>query len=132
MHIGAHILVACCAVLMAGLAACLGLFFALKLEIAAHRDGQHAAVEGGVSKIQAQIAGMEERLRQAEERAGVLVAPSPPRSGLNLNKRAQALRMFRRGESPDEIAACLSLPRNEVRLLVKVHRIAMDALAPDP
>jgi hypothetical protein len=55
------------------------------------------------------------------------VAPSPglPRPGLNLNKRSHALRMHRHGEGAEQIAAALDLPRQEVDLLLKVHRIVL-------
>ena len=45
------------------------------------------------------------------------------RPSLNLTRRAQALRMRRRGESVESIAAALSAPRNEIELLLKVHEI---------
>ena len=55
------------------------------------------------------------------------VAPPPglPRPGLNLNKRSHALRMHRHGEGAEQIAAALELPRQEVDLLLKVHRIIL-------
>jgi DNA-binding NarL/FixJ family response regulator len=57
-------------------------------------------------------------------------APPPPvqghpRLGMNLNKRSQALRLHRQGESSEQIAASLELPRQEVELLLKVHRIVL-------
>lgn len=64
-------------------------------------------------------------LRDAEERTGVLVPPAAPASGMNLSKRTQALRMSRRGERPEQIATALNLPRKEVELLVKVHRMLL-------
>ena len=48
-----------------------------------------------------------------------------PKAGFNLSKRSQALRMHRRGEAPEQIAASLELPRQEVDLLLKVHRIVI-------
>jgi hypothetical protein len=56
---------------------------------------------------------------------GPAVDPAIPRPGLNLNKRSQALRMHRHGESPEQIAVTLQLPRQEVDLLLKVHRIVL-------
>ena len=47
------------------------------------------------------------------------------RVGLNLSKRSQALRMHRRGETPQQISAALDIPRQELELLLKVHRIVM-------
>ena len=51
--------------------------------------------------------------------------PAQPRPGLNLGKRTQALRMHRLGESPEQIAGTLQVPRQEVDLLLKVHRIVL-------
>jgi hypothetical protein len=53
------------------------------------------------------------------------VVPHPPRAGMNLDRRSQALRMHRRGESPAQIAAALNLPLQEVDLLLKVHSIVL-------
>ena len=58
------------------------------------------------------------------------VAPPPglPKPGLNLSKRSHALRMHRHGEGAEQIAAALDLPRQEVELLLKVHRIVMSSV----
>jgi hypothetical protein len=53
-------------------------------------------------------------------------APAPVltlRPSINLTKRAQALRMRRRGESLESITAALAVPRNEIELLLKVHEL---------
>jgi hypothetical protein len=71
--------------------------------------------------LKAQLAELMERLRDAEERTGVLVPPMPPKSGLNLSKRSQVIRMARHGDQIEKIAASLSLPQREVELLLKVH-----------
>jgi hypothetical protein len=59
-----------------------------------------------------------------------LVVPTPgiPKPGLNLSKRSHALRMHRRGEGAEQIAAALELPRQEVELLLKVHRIVLSSV----
>jgi hypothetical protein len=54
--------------------------------------------------------------------------PASPRSGLNLTKRSQALRLHRCGESTEQIASSLQLPRQEVDLLLKVHRIVLSTV----
>jgi hypothetical protein len=77
--------------------------------------------------LKSQMEEMNLRLRDAEERAGLLVAPAPVRSGLNLNKRSQVIRMSRRGERADAIAASLSLPRRQVDLLLKVHGMVLSS-----
>jgi hypothetical protein len=77
--------------------------------------------DSNTNELKIQLAELSTRLRDAEERTGVLVQPTPPRSGLNLNKRSQAIRMSRRGEQAEKIAASLNLPQREVELLLKVH-----------
>ena len=54
--------------------------------------------------------------------------PPLPRPGFNLGTRSQALRMHRRGESTDQIAAALQVPLQEVELLLKVHQIVLNNL----
>jgi hypothetical protein len=70
---------------------------------------------------QDQAADLADLRRQPQSGA----APVSPRSGLNLCKRSQALRMHRKGEPPDRIAAALEVPLQEVDLLIKVHRIVL-------
>jgi len=77
------------------------------------------------SSLATELEGAKVRLQEAEERAGLLVAPPPIRSGFNLSKRSQALRMSRIGEKPENIAAVLGLPRKEVELLMKVQKIVL-------
>jgi hypothetical protein len=50
------------------------------------------------------------------------------RAGLNLGKRSQVLRMHRNGDAPDRIAGVLEVARQEVDLLIKVHRIVLATL----
>lgn len=69
--------------------------------------------------------------RALEERTGMLVPPPPTRSGLNLTRRAQALRMLRRGDGAPQVAAALGLPRNEVALLVKIHELRSNTSMPE-
>jgi hypothetical protein len=62
---------------------------------------------------------------QLEETARPTPAAQPGQS-LNLNKRGQVLRMQRRGETPETIAAALRIPQNEVALLLKVHELSRE------
>jgi hypothetical protein len=71
---------------------------------------------------------MNMRLHEAEERASSPGAPLPARRSVNLSKRSQVIRLSRRGEPIETIAATLGLPRREVELLLKVHQ-ASTALA---
>jgi hypothetical protein len=71
---------------------------------------------------------MNTRLREAEDRASSTAGPPPARRSVNLSKRSQVIRLSRRGEPIETIAATLGLPRREVELLLKVHQ-ASNALA---
>jgi len=118
------------ALLAAAVLVGLYLFAHLKAEMRRQQKRWEADREEWTRQLAAAQQALEELregLREAEERAGVLVAPTPPASGMNLNKRTQALRMSRRGEKPEQIAAALGLPQKEVELLVKVHRIVLGA-----
>lgn len=68
---------------------------------------------------------LSEEVRELRQHPAGIAPEGAIRPGLNLNKRAQALRMHRRGEPPEQIAAALSVSRQEVDLLLKVHRIVM-------
>jgi hypothetical protein len=109
------------ALIASGCVVCLCVFLALKGEIRKLRSRM------ANQDLNVQMEGMNSRLRDAEERAGMLVAPAPIRSGLNLNKRSQVIRMSRRGERADAIAASLSLPRRQVDLLLKVHGMVLNS-----
>jgi hypothetical protein len=77
------------------------------------------------AEFQRQLDGLSARLRDAEERAAILPVPVSIKPSLNLNKRTQVIRMSRRGEAPQTIAASLSLPRREVELLLKVYALTL-------
>jgi hypothetical protein len=116
--------------LTAGIAACASMFVSLRREIerlsrrVKRQQEQFAALQ---TQLAAELEGAKVRLQEAEERAGVMVAPTPARSGLNLNKRSQALRMSRIGEKAENIAVALGLPRKEVELLLKVQKIVLSS-----
>jgi hypothetical protein len=68
------------------------------------------------------------QIRDLQSHPRVAVQAGIPKSGFNLSKRSQALRMHRRGEAVEKIASALELPRQEVELLLKVHRIVIQNL----
>jgi hypothetical protein len=86
-----------------------------------HQDGDARALRQSVESLAA-------RLRDLELQPPQPAAPGSPRPALNMTKRSQALRMHRQGDPPDQIAAALDLPRQEVDLLLKVHRIVLTNL----
>lgn len=84
-------------------------------------DAELQALRDSVDALAAQVHDLRNR---------PFVAPPPglPKPGLNLSKRSHALRMQRRGEGAEQIAAALELPRQEVDLLLKVHRIVLSSV----
>lgn len=114
-----------------GLVGALGLFLSLKRELRSQ-----------ARKSQARIDQLAEQLRETKKPAAealmpevvtpevvtIDAAPAPVpaalRSGMNINRRVQAMRMLRRGEDLGHVAAALGIPRREVELLVRVHQIS--------
>jgi hypothetical protein len=86
-----------------------------------------ACMQNGMDVLVTRLDNLE---HQAEEvsRQPAEAAPALARTALNLNKRAQVLRMHRRGDPPERIASVLEVPRQEVDLLIKVHRIIISQL----
>ena len=82
---------------------------------------RQTAQESITDNLKAQVAELRARMLDTEDRAQVPVPPIPPKSGLNLIKRSQVIRMSRRGEQAGKIAASLNLPQREVELLLKVY-----------
>lgn len=75
---------------------------------------------------------MNQRLEEAEQRVNSTGPPIPVRRSVNLSKRSQVIRLSRRGEPVETIAATLGLPQREVELLLKVHHISTAATAGGP
>ena len=121
----------CYALLAAGLGLCLHLFVTLKVEVRAQSrrrladEQQVHNLESALREAHLAVDRLESDLREVERQTGMLVAPAPARSGLNLSKRTQVLRMHRAGQDGAGIADALGLPRGEVELLIKVHRIVL-------
>ena len=82
--------------------------------------------------LKAKLEDLTARLQDAEDRAGIVIPPAPPRASLNLNKRTQVIRMSRRGEPAENIAASLSIPRREVDLLIKVYGLVLNGNNDNP
>ncbi|MGJ5820734.1 hypothetical protein [Paludibaculum fermentans] len=95
----------------------------LRHELAAERRQRDAAMIA----FQSSLSRLEVALQEAGEAAEApLMLPPLPTASMNINKRGQALRMHRRGETIEQIAATLQVPRSEVELLLKVHRAVID------
>lgn len=110
--------------LTTGLSLCLYLFISIKRDVRLleyRRRKQQEAWDAAAAEFRAALEEIRTELREAEERSGAASLP-PGAAGINLNKRSQALRMFRRGARPDQIASALAVPQNEVELLLKLHQ----------
>ncbi|MGA2136222.1 MAG: hypothetical protein ABSH50_28360 [Bryobacteraceae bacterium] len=122
---------ACYALLALGLSLSLCLFVTLKIEWRRLARSQQAGrqelltLQTALNETRAALQGIEDDLRDVERQTGMLVAPQPARSGLNLGKRTQVLRLHRAGYDNAGIATTLALPRAEVDLLIKVHRLVV-------
>jgi hypothetical protein len=91
--------------------------------VEAVREEYAAAVEGVRSKLECLAAE-----RHESPRSPSAELPGAPKSGMNLTRRSQALRLRRKGDSPQHIAESLGVPLQEVDLLIKVHEIVLNNL----
>jgi hypothetical protein len=98
-----------------GLAAGLTLFMTLKYEVRLR-----------ARKDRARMDTMLKRLQDAERpaREPSVSAPVLLRSGMNTSKRAQVVRLLRRGEDVSHVAAALGVTRREVELLMRVQTLS--------
>lgn len=122
-----------CLVLSAVLSTCLFLFFSTKVDLRRieTRLGEHLMaterktteselrfnlVETRLSEVSDKIQLMDQALEQSRE--AVLQNGTGPTRG----KRTAIIRLAQRGAASDKIAASVGMPKNEVDLLLKVHR----------
>ena len=105
------------------LAACIACFLSTKSEV--YRLRRTAAetereLARKLEQVESEVATMGQQ--QAEPPLPLPMVPTV-RPSLNLTRRTQALRMRRRGETAESIAAALAAPRNEIELLLKVYEM---------
>jgi hypothetical protein len=95
-----------------------------------HARGHEKQTEGdaGILSVRDSVEALAAQLHDLQNHPPVAPPPGLPKPGLNLSKRSHALRMHRHGEGAEQIAAALDLPRQEVELLLKVHRIVMSSV----
>lgn len=106
--------------LAAGICLCLVLFLLLKREVRAGAlkfGERERALDETLSRLRRELEEARAELAAAGGSAGL------PRGRLDLTRRAQALRLYRQGQSIPQIASTLELPRGEVELLIKVHQL---------
>ncbi|HEV2202045.1 MAG TPA: hypothetical protein VGR73_19670 [Bryobacteraceae bacterium] len=110
-----------------GLIASLSLFLALKWELQIEARKHQRALEEFAAKLRAATSAPPPALPPVSPPpAETSLLPPPPRSGLNLNRRVQAVRLLRRGGDIGHVCAVLDVPRREIELLVRVERLAAE------
>ncbi|MGH7489225.1 MAG: hypothetical protein ACREMY_27020, partial [bacterium] len=117
------------ALLAVGLGAASALFLTLKKELRVAEAvslRRHRSLETALHSLGLQLEQARNALKEAEEEIALSAAPAGPVSGMNFTTRSQALRMLRRGQGPEHVAAALHIARGEVALLCKVHNILME------
>ncbi len=125
----------------AGLSATLWLFIQFKTEIARlarslppeHRKSASETESGkDLTLLNQRLDQLAARIEERGPLGPTTLEPTGIlQTGLNLNKRTHVLRLSRRGDAPDHIAATLHLPRREVELLLKIHELSLK-LGPGP
>lgn len=109
-----------------GLIAALTLFISLKYEMRVTARKERDRLDAIALRLTA-AERLEPALHyEAAAAAPATGAPEPVilRSGMNMNKRMQAVRLLRRGEDPSHVAAALGVTRREVELLMRVQKLS--------
>jgi len=104
----------------------LGLIFTLTLFLSVKREIHCTAV-----RHRRRMEDLSKKLSETPViQAEPAFIPMAARSGLNMSKRVQAMRMLRRNENVSHIAAALGVTRREVELLIRVQRLSAAAVSP--
>ncbi|BDC52042.1 hypothetical protein F183_A43570 [Bryobacterales bacterium F-183] len=91
-----------------------------------HRQAEEQSLRA-MRGIQATTLTLKTEVEELREICRDLAARPIPSSsvGMPAAKRSQAIRMLRRGESPENIAAALRLPRSHVQMLEKLRALSL-------
>jgi len=108
----------------------LGLFFGLNRRVSKLRNRMgkcEGKLDASAFRITEEINDLSRKLTGLEESEPALETnlPLSLATGINTTLRSKALKMHRMGRSMEQIADMLRVPRGEVDLLLKVHRIVM-------
>jgi DNA-binding NarL/FixJ family response regulator len=96
------------------------------------------AVEGRLNELQRErerrsapppASAPPERFTTAVVAAGPEVPPAGLPGPMNLSRRAQILRLERKGQTPPQIAAALGVTQAEVELAIKISRLSQAAMS---
>lgn len=113
------------ALLMAGLIASFSLFIGVKREMRRQARRYQQALREMEELLPKLRAATLPEVDSRRESVVILPPGNPPvRSGFNLQRRVQALRLLRRGEDIAHVSAALGVARGEIELLIRVQRLA--------
>ena len=104
------------------------LIYGISLRLMKLRDRiakSEARIQAESAQVSGRLTALTRRLDELETSLPATVAPAVSGSSVNSTIRSKALKMHRLGQSPERIADTLRVPRGEVDLLVKAHRIVM-------
>ncbi len=122
----------------ANLALVLGILLGLNQRVKqlGARAGLHEKkMQAETARLSAEIVELKSQILELEQTdhslgslgstAAAPASPAAPGNSVNSTLRSKVLKMHRLGQSPDRIAGALRVPKGEVELLVKVHKIVM-------
>lgn len=93
------------------------------------RTGKHEiALQTEIAFLSTEMTELKGRIQELEQtEPAPETVPIPVASGTSVNStlRSKVLKLYRMGQSPERIAGTLRLPKGEVDLLVKVHKMVM-------
>ncbi|MBS1824270.1 MAG: hypothetical protein JST93_03030 [Acidobacteria bacterium] len=111
---------------LGGLGIALFLFLAMRrmqADFQSRWNKRQQALQSELGRTRSLLQELAQRVEEAERRAEVSGTPQSGLKGINLNRRTQAMRMFRRGETAAQVASSLGIPQCQTELLMKVHKI---------
>jgi hypothetical protein len=101
-------------------------------ELKARSGRQEKTLQAETARLTAEILELKGQILELEQSDNSLASgapgPSPAAAtgnSVNNTLRSKVLKMHRLGQTPDRIAGALRVPKGEVDLLVKVHKIVM-------
>jgi len=101
-------------------------------DLRARSGKQEKTLETETARLSAELMELKGQILELEQSdnslaSGTAAQGSPAATGNSVNNtlRSKVLKMHRLGQSPDRIAGALRVPKGEVDLLVKVHKIVM-------
>jgi hypothetical protein len=118
----------------ANLALLLGILLGLNQrvrELRSRGGKQEKTLQTETARLSREIAELKGRILELEQTSNSLTSGAAPISAaaagnsVNNTLRSKVLKMHRLGQSADRIAGSLHVPKGEVDLLVKVHKIVM-------